>query len=75
MLPPDHPSIATSLHAIGSVHKAQGKPEEALAKMEEALAMLRRVLPADHPSPLHRDEGVASSRHLCRLISSRIITG
>ena len=28
----DHPSIATSLHNIGSVHKAQGKHEEALAE-------------------------------------------
>ena len=46
VLPADRPSIAASVHNIGSVPEAQGKHEEALAKYEEALAMLRRVLPA-----------------------------
>ncbi|MCI5126231.1 MAG: hypothetical protein D3925_17595 [Candidatus Electrothrix sp. AR5] len=49
VLPPDHPSIATSLNNIGATLIDLGRHEEALGKHEDALEMRQKVLPEDHP--------------------------
>ena len=50
MLPPNHPSLATSYNNIGGVYKSMGEYSEALSFYEESLDIKQKTLPKNHPS-------------------------
>ncbi|CAF1396031.1 unnamed protein product, partial [Rotaria sordida] len=49
ILPPNHPSLATSYNNIASVHKNMGDYSKALEFYEKALKIDEKTLPPNHP--------------------------
>jgi len=56
VLGPDHPRIADTLNALGSIHRSRNALDDALAAQTRALAIRRAALGAGHP-----DIGVAAN--------------
>ena len=50
VLPPEHPSLATSYNNVGYTYGDLGDHKQALEYQLKALAIQERVLPGNHPS-------------------------
>ncbi|MCX4242874.1 serine/threonine-protein kinase [Paraliomyxa miuraensis] len=49
LLPPDHPDLASSLNALGSVHLRRGEYDQALQRYRAALELREQVFGPHHP--------------------------
>ena len=63
---PEHPSTASTLHALAALYHDQGKYEQAEPLYQRALAISEKILGPEHPDTARRRKDYTNLLHLLK---------